>query len=71
MDFCKVSPFPTSFNRKETHEKFHTPFESCEKEHPSEKKKWKKGTHDMLYKNPYFFVITVYCTKSEGVFTDW
>ena len=26
-------------------------------DHPSDKR-WKKGTHDMLYKNSYFFVIT-------------
>ena len=25
---------------------------------PPDDNKWKKGTHDMLYKNPYFFVIT-------------
>ena len=26
-------------------------------DHPSDKR-WKEGTHDMLYENPYYFVTT-------------
>ena len=31
------------------------PFQWLEKEYPSDKR-WKKRTHDMPYKNPYFFM---------------
>ena len=33
-------------------------------------KTWKKGTYDLLYKNPYFLVSGDYFAKSDGVFTE-
>ena len=38
-------------------EQIQTPFKWFEKEHPRDKR-WKKGTHYMLYKIPYFFLTT-------------
>ena len=35
--------------------------------HPKDKR-WKDGTHDMLYENPY---LCDYLTKQDRVLTDW
>ena len=63
-DFCKVpyvcSPIPTSFDRRETQRSMNnsTPLSNCLKTESPSDKRWKKGFHDVLYKNPYFFRTT-------------